>query len=112
MLSPGIPVPEAAGFFEGFLQGAGQRLVHDAPLRDAVDGWLVGLDDESFTANLPLFRRVFAALDRNERRRLMDALLGRSGGSAGGYRLLPGAADIWPKHQARVIELLNGGTRR
>ncbi|MET0245759.1 MAG: DUF5682 family protein, partial [Sphingomonas sp.] len=40
MLSPGTPVAEAAGFFEGFLEGAGQRLIHDTALRDAVDSWL------------------------------------------------------------------------
>ena len=111
MLSPGTPVADAAGFFEGFLEGAGQRLIHDAALRDAVDMWLIGLDDESFTANLPLFRRVFAALDRAERRRLTDALFGRSAGGAKGYRLLPGSAELWPQHEARVIDLLEKGAR-
>ncbi len=72
MLSPGTPIAEAAGFFEGFLEGAGERLIHDHPLRDAVDGWLSSLDEDSFVASLPLFRRVFSALDRSERRRLMD----------------------------------------
>jgi hypothetical protein len=109
MLSPGTPVAEAAGYFEGFLEGAGQRLIHDTALREAVDAWLSALDEEAFVANLPLFRRVFSALDRNERRRLMDAALGRSGGGARGYRLLPGAAAIWPAHEARVIALMTGG---
>ncbi|MEH2497429.1 hypothetical protein V1294_003908 [Bradyrhizobium sp. AZCC 1678] len=111
MLSPGTPVAEAAGFFEGFFEGAGQRLIHDAALRGAVDAWLMALDKEAFTANLPLFRRVFSALDPAERRRLMDALFERRGG-AKGYRLIAGAADIWPKHQARVIELLKSGAAR
>jgi hypothetical protein len=106
MLSPGTPVAEAAGFFEGFLEGAGQRLIHDSPLRDAVDGWLMGLEEESFVANLPLFRRVFSALDRHERRRLMDAALGRGGTGARGYQLLPGAAALWPAHEARVLALM------
>lgn len=109
MLSPGTPVVDAAGFFEGFLEGAGQRLIHDAPLREAVDAWLTRLDGEDFTASLPLFRRVFAVLDRMERRRLLDAAFGRSGGGATGYRLLPGVATLWPHHEARVIELLAGG---
>ena len=90
MLSPGTPVAEAAGFFEGFFEGAGQRLIHDAALRGAVDGWLMALDEEAFTANLPLFRRVFSALDPAERRRLMDALFERRGGGAKGYRLIAG----------------------
>lgn len=112
MLSPGTPVAEAAGFFEGFFEGAGQRLIHDAALRRAVDGWLLSLDDEAFTANLPLFRRVFSALDRNERRRLMDALFVRSTGGAKGYRLIVDATAIWPQHEARVIALLNAGAPR
>lgn len=113
MLSPGTPVAEAAGFFEGFFAGAGQRLIHDAPLRGAVDAWLMALEEEDFTASLPLFRRVFAVLDRTERRRLIDALFERRGaGGADGYRLMPGAAAIWPAHEARVIELLNAGAPR
>jgi hypothetical protein len=112
MLSPGTAIADAAGFFEGFLTGAGQRLIHDAALRDAVDGWLTGLDDEAFVASLPLFRRVFASLDRSERRRLMDAALGRGGAGARGYRLLPGAAAIWPAHEARVLALMTAGGAR
>jgi hypothetical protein len=72
----------------------------------------MALDEEAFTANLPLFRRVFSALDPAERRRLMDALFERRGGGAKGYRLIEGAAEIWPKHQARVIELLKSGAPR
>ncbi|WP_230772628.1 DUF5682 family protein [Sphingomonas sp. Leaf4] len=108
MLSPGTPVAQAAGFFEGFLEGAGARLIHDSVLRDAVDGWLGGLDEEAFVANLPLFRRVFAALDRNERRRLLDAALGSTGKDHRGYRLLPGAAALWPAHEARIMALMTG----
>lgn len=109
MLSPGTPVADAAGFFEGFLEGAGQRLIHDAPLREAVDHWLASLDEDSFTTNLPLFRRVFSVLDRSERRRLLDAVFGRGRSGSKGYRLLPGAAELWPAHQVRVLELLEKG---
>lgn len=110
MLSPGTPVAEAAGFFEGFLAGAGQRLIHDDALRGSVDSWLLGLDEEDFVASLPLFRRIFSALDRMERRRLMDALLARRDRPAGGgYRLLPGAERLWPAHFDRVAALLKAG---
>ncbi|WP_439400736.1 DUF5682 family protein [Bradyrhizobium sp. DASA03068] len=112
MLSPGTPVAEAAGFFEGFFEGAGQRLIHDAALRGAVDAWLMMLDEEAFTASLPLFRRVFSGLDRTERRRLMDALFARSTGAAKGYRLIAGANEIWPAHQVRVLELVKAGAAR
>jgi hypothetical protein len=112
MLSPGTPVAEAAGFFEGFLAGAGQRLIHDDALRGAVDSWLLGLAEEDFVASLPLFRRVFSALDRMERRRLMDALLARRDGTAGaGYLLLPGAERLWPAHFERVAALLKAEGR-
>lgn len=111
MLSPGTPVAEAAGFFEGFLEGAGDRLIHDGALRDAVDAWLTTLDEDTFIASLPLFRRVFSALDRSERRRLMDAALDRSDTGARGYTLLPGVATLWPAHEARVLALMTGGTR-
>ncbi len=112
MLSPGTPVADAAGFFEGFFEGAGQRLIHDAALRGAVDTWLITLDEDAFIASLPLFRRVFSALDRTERRRLMDALFARSAGGDRGYRLIAGAGDIWPDHQARVLDLLTSGAPR
>lgn len=110
MLSPGTPIAEAAGFFEGFLEGAGERLIHDHLLREAVDGWLSSLDEDSFVASLPLFRRVFSALDRSERRRLMDATLGRIDTGARGYVSLPGAAALWPAHEARVLALMTGAT--
>jgi len=85
MLSPGTSVADAAGFFEGFFTGTGPRLIYDTGLRNAVDGWLVSLDGTVFTENLPLFRRVFAMLDRSERRRLMDAIFGKRGtGMEGG----------------------------
>jgi hypothetical protein len=42
----------------------------------------------------------------------MDALFGRSGGGAKGYRLIAGASEFWPKHQARVLELLTSGAPR
>jgi hypothetical protein len=107
MLSPGMPVAQAAGFFEGFFDGAGQRLIHDAPLREAVDAWLMALDEDAFTTNLPLFRRVFSALDRNERRRLMDAVARRESRVAKSYALIPGTESLWPAHQARVLALLD-----
>jgi hypothetical protein len=108
MLSPGTPVADAAGFFDGFFEGAGQRLIHDEPLRAAVDGWLMTLDDADFTSNLPLFRRVFSALDKIERRCMMDALFGRSKSCAEGYRLLPDAEALWPSHFERVMALMTG----
>ena len=67
----------------------------------------MALDEEAFIAHLPLLRRVFSALDRTERRRLIDAVLAPRRRRPA--RLLAGAAEIWPRHQARVIDLLNAG---
>ena len=112
MLSPGTPIADAAGFFDGFFDGTGDRLVHDAPLRAAVDGWLLSLEEEDFVAHLPLFRRVFSALDKSERRRLMDALFGRAKSGQAGYRLVGQADALWPAHMDRLTALLDAGAPR
>lgn len=109
MLSPGTAVAEAAAFFDGFFDGAGERLIHDASLRDAVDGWLMSLEEEDFVSHLPLFRRIFSALDRVERRRLIDALFGRVKSGQAGYRLITDADLIWPRHLDRITALLDSG---
>jgi hypothetical protein len=106
MLSPGRPVTDAAGFFEGFFDGAGERLIHDKPLRDSVDRWLLSLDPDHFTAHLPLFRRAFSNLDRMRRRRLLDALFNRETGALPGRTLAPDAGSLWPLHFARLAAIL------
>jgi uncharacterized protein DUF5682 len=105
-LSPGRAVADAAGFFAGFFEGGGERLIHDKGLRDAVDQWMVGLDGELFVEHLPLFRRAFSNLDRMQRRRLLDALFGRASAGLPGRTLVPDAAAIWPRHLARITAIL------
>lgn len=108
MLSPGTAVPDAAAFFEGFFDGAGQRLLYDEPLRNCVDRWLISLSDDTFTEHLPLFRRVLSALDKTERQRLLDALFERSGS---GTRRVPSehAAALWPAHFDALTRMLTQG---
>jgi hypothetical protein len=106
MFSPGRPLPSASGFFQGFFEGNGERLIYDDGLRNAVDAWLQSLGPDDFTENLPLFRRAFAGLDRMQRRRLLDALFGRAAGALPGLVLAPDAATIWPLHLARVSGIL------
>lgn len=105
-LSPGRPVTDAAGFFEGFFEGAGETLIHDQPLREALDQWVQSLDGETFTAHLPLFRRAFSNLDRMQRRRLLDALFGRASASVQGRTLAANAEEIWPAHFERIVGIL------
>jgi len=110
MLSPGTSVADAAAFFEGFFDGAGQRLLYDATLRDCVDAWLMTLDEDTFTEHLPLFRRVLSALDKTEKKRLLDALFGRRGSGSG--RVLSEHADaLWPDHFAALKTILTQGGR-
>ncbi|MBV8188333.1 MAG: hypothetical protein JO339_13915 [Alphaproteobacteria bacterium] len=109
-LSPGRSVAEAAGFFEGFLDGGGERLVHDKGLRDAVDRWIQGLDADHFTEHLPLFRRAFADLDRMQRKRLLDALFGRANAALPGRMIVPDADSVWPRHLARLSAILTSGS--
>ncbi len=107
MLSPGTPIADAAAFFEGFLEGAGSRLIHDRPLRHCVDAWLKGLDEDAFIESLPLLRRVFANMDPSERKYLLDALLGRQASQAG-VAVLADADARWDRQFAIVTTILKG----
>ncbi len=106
MLSPGRAVAEAAGFFDGFFDGAGERLIYDGALRTAVDRWMLQLDADDFTLFLPLFRRTLGNLDRMQRRRLLDAVFERGAGGLQGRAPASDAAAIWPAHLARLTGIL------
>ena len=108
-LSPGTPVMEAAGFFEGFFSTASQRLIYDEALRGAVDAWLQSLDEDAFIAHLPLLRRVFSHLDSMERRRLIEAVLGRTARLPAGLTPTPDGDAAWRRHLERLGPLLTGG---
>lgn len=108
-LSPGTPVAEAAGFFEGFFSTAGQRLIYDEGLRGAVDAWLKSLDEDAFIAHLPLLRRVFSHLDSMERRRLIEAVLGRARRLPAGLTPTPNGDEAWRRHLERLGPLLMSG---
>ena len=111
MLSPGTPVADAAGFFEGFFESASQRLIFDDTLRIAVADWVATLEDETFTEYLPLFRRVLSSLDPTERRHLLDRLFG--GPASGGQAVLietEASLAAWEAHYPRIIDLLSGKT--
>lgn len=107
-LSPGTAVVDAAGFFEGFFSGAAQRLIYDEPLRAAVNRWLENLDQETFVAHLPLLRRVFSGLDAMERRRLIEAALGRAGRLPATLTPAPDGGEGWRRHLAALKPLLTG----
>ncbi|MEM8855115.1 MAG: DUF5682 family protein, partial [Pseudomonadota bacterium] len=110
MLSPGTAPADAAAFFEGFFQGAGQRLLYDARLREGVDRWMISLSGEVFVEYLPVFRRVFSGLDKTEKTRLLDALLRRTTRSTTRV-LVPDAESVWPDHFAALTRILAAGAR-
>lgn len=104
-LSPGVPVPDAAAWFEGFFSGAGPRLIHDDPLRAAVDLWMLALEEDDFVAALPLFRRAFSGMGRSERQMLMQAVLS---GRAAPQAEVTGDTQVWTAHLANLTRILTG----
>ncbi len=77
-LSVGNEPGPAAAWLDGFLNRSGMVLLHDPQLWGMVDDWLAGLSDDSFTRELPLLRRAFAAFSMPERRQLGERA-GRQG---------------------------------
>lgn len=57
-------------WLEGFLEGSGLLLIHNATLWRILDGWLGSLKGESFQEVLPLLRRTFAAFTPPERQQM------------------------------------------
>lgn len=74
--SVGATSLETASFVEGLLDGSGAILLHQDPLLNAVDEWLVGLDPGIFEEGLPLIRRTFALFTKPERRQIGERIAG------------------------------------
>lgn len=105
-LSPAVPPKEAAQFFDGFFTDAVQNLLYDTILLNAIEHWLIALDEEDFTEFLPLFRRIFADLDAMERKRLMDTLLHGRAQAQVVKVLNPATLSLWPDHLQRLGQLM------
>ena len=105
-LSPGANVADAAAYFEGFFEGASQRLIFDGALREAVHTWVLSLDEEPFIENLPLLRRVLASLDASERRHLLDRLFGKGPATAEAYTQTADSKAAWERHFAVLTGIL------
>jgi hypothetical protein len=108
-LSPGTTVVDAAGFFEGFLEGAGDRLIHDQSLRSCVSDWVLKLEEDTFVEALPIFRRVFSNLDKMERQRLMSAVLGQETRHAR-HSVIEGIDNCWTQHMQMISTILGART--
>ena len=70
ILSPGTSVEAAAAWIEGFLHGSGLLLLHHPALWTLVDGWISGLNEDTFRRALPLMRRTFAQFAPAERQQM------------------------------------------
>lgn len=74
-LSRSVPPLEAGAWLDGFLGASGQLLVYDADLRSIIDGWIVAIGEDDFVALLPMLRRATSAIDRMERRKLIEEIV-------------------------------------
>lgn len=107
-LSPALPSTQAARFFEGFFSGAVDRLLFDAVLLQAVEQWLLQLDEETFVESLPLLRRVFSDLDASERKRLLDAALSEAPSLHSQQQINPEMHALWSDHLSHMGKLMQG----
>ena len=106
-LSPATPATEAAAWVEGVLRGSGLVLLHQTGLWMALDGWLTGLDPETFTGLLPLVRRAFSDFEPAEKRAMGERVRKlASGGEAGPAHGYDGTGDLDHRQAARTLPVL------
>lgn len=105
-LSPALSAPDAARFFEGFFVGAVERLLYDTLLLNAVENWLLQLEEDTFIEYLPLFRRVFSDLDIAERKRLIDLILNGRSKVQHQRQIQTDNLSHWPEHLERLGKLI------
>ncbi|HEY9825660.1 MAG TPA: DUF5682 family protein [Stenomitos sp.] len=69
-LSQAVEPTHAAAWIQGFLQGSGLVLLHDAEIWQVLDHWVGALSPDAFTTLLPLLRRTFSTFTAAERRQM------------------------------------------
>jgi hypothetical protein len=105
-LAPVVPAPEAAAWIEGVLRGTGLILLHQTGLWRALDGWLTGLDAETFTSLLPLVRRAFSDFEPAEKRAMGERVRKLSGGDAGAEPAVNGIGRLDHRRASRTLPVL------
>ena len=93
-LSVGEEPARGAAWIEGFLSGSALILLHDRALLEVVDGWVAGVDDDTFTDVLPLLRRTFATFSAAERRQIGEHVRRLGGGTVGAGRAASDDDDV------------------
>ncbi|STZ56052.1 Uncharacterised protein [Moraxella lacunata] len=104
-LSPSLGANQSARFFEGFFLGATEQLLYNKPLLNALENWILSLDEEDFTQYLPLFRRVFSGLDSTEKKRLLDVIFG-AGGADDVFVYHDEIGGLWETQLANLVGIL------
>ena len=70
-LSRGSEPLRAAAWVEGFLNGSGLLLIHQAALWEILDTWVEGIEMERLKELLPVLRRTFSKFSPSERQKMM-----------------------------------------
>ena len=112
-LSHGVDARAKAAWVEGFFSDGALLLIHDAGLRELLDGWVTGLDEREFNDLLPLVRRTFGTFSPAERRSIAGRLVADPA-SAGGPGPGPAEPEADPALAAgalATVDLLLGTHR-
>jgi hypothetical protein len=110
-LSHGVDAAAKAAWVEGFFSDGALLLIHDALLRDLLDGWVTSLDEREFTDLLPLVRRTFGTFSPSERRSLAGRLAAGSGPAEVAAGAEPDLDDELARGALATVELILGRAR-
>ncbi|MEM5549384.1 DUF5682 family protein [Pseudoalteromonas neustonica] len=105
MLSPALPPAQAARFFDGFFTDSVDQLLYDSLLLNAINNWLLQLEETTFVEFLPLFRRVFSNLDAMERKRLFDTLFNNKAHAEIVQNIDTNQHTYWQQHMEKLAKL-------
>ncbi len=96
-------IPQAAYWFEGFLQKPSLVIFLEEQILYCLDQWLLHQEEDHFQKHLPLLRRAFANVPASERQRIFMRMKGDSKNMGRPYQVLD------PKRKAWLDELIPSG---
>jgi Family of unknown function (DUF5682) len=105
-LSHGVDARAKAAWVEGFFSDGALLLIHDAVLRDLLDGWVAGLDEREFSDLLPLVRRTFGTFTPAERRSIAGRLTARPAERSGVEAVAPAVDEDLVAAALATVELI------
>jgi hypothetical protein len=104
-LSPGADPLYGAQFLQGYLEGTGLILVHDAKLLGVIDEFVGALPEQAFHSLLPILRRTFSMFPAPERKQI-GALLAKGKPAEKSEEVFAVEDDIDEARAARVLPML------